>query len=67
MNIFYVIIYVIHIKHSYIGKIFIRWKQPTLPTVVAGKTAVHMVLPLYKLTYKSRSCPKKFEKYDQSG
>lgn len=40
--------------------ILISWKQADPPTVGQWKTLIDKTLPLYKLTYMSRKCPKKF-------
>lgn len=42
--------------------ILIKWKQPDPPTVSQWKALVNSTLPLYKLTYINRKCPKKFSK-----
>lgn len=43
-------------------EILFRWKQPTPPTRVTWVSAVNVVLPLYRLTYISRTCPQKCNK-----
>lgn len=43
-------------------ELLLRWKQPTSPMLNSWVAAVNAVLPLYKLTYESRNCPKKFDK-----
>lgn len=42
--------------------ILLKWKQPDPPTVSQWKAFINAVLPLYKLTYINRKCPKKFSK-----
>ena len=42
--------------------ILLRWKQLEPPTVSQWKALINAALPLYKLTYMNRKCPKKFEK-----
>lgn len=42
--------------------ILLNWKQPDPPSVLQWKALVDSILPLYKLTYMSRKCPKKFDK-----
>lgn len=42
--------------------ILINWKAPEPPRISAWKTMVNVTLPLYKLTYMGRNCPKKFQK-----
>lgn len=39
-----------------------QWKLVTPPTVNQWRALVDAVLPLYKLTYMGRKCPKKFDK-----
>lgn len=43
-------------------EILLRWKGTDIPTVASWRSAINKVLPLYKITYKSRNCPAKFEK-----
>lgn len=42
--------------------ILLKWKQPDPPTVSQWRALVNSTLPLYKLTYMNRKCPKKFAK-----
>lgn len=43
-------------------EILIRCILPNPSTLASGKAAVNAVLPLCKLTYESRNCPKKIDK-----
>lgn len=42
--------------------ILTKWKQTEPPTVSQWRSMVDSTLPLYKLTYMSQKCPKKFKK-----
>lgn len=42
--------------------ILLQWKAPDPPRTSAWKELVNVTLPLYKLTYMGRNCPKKFYK-----
>lgn len=39
-----------------------HWKSPNSPTIAFWLTVVNQTLPLYKLTYEARGCPRKFHK-----
>lgn len=43
-------------------EILIRWKSVEPPTRASWLQTVNAVLPLYRITYKSRHCPTKFDK-----
>lgn len=43
-------------------EILVRWKLPPPPTLCTLKHAIDAMLPLYKLTYKRKKCPRKFAK-----
>lgn len=43
-------------------EILLRWKRSDPPTVEAWRAQINAVLPIYKLTYMGRNCPKKFDK-----
>lgn len=42
--------------------ILLKWKTPDPPTLAQWRSMIDAVLPLYKLTYMTRKCPKKFDK-----
>ena len=39
-----------------------HWKSPSLPTITFWLTTINRAIPLYKMTYEARGCPKKFLK-----
>lgn len=43
-------------------EILLRWKQAAPLTLRSWVATINSVLSLYKLTYESRNCPKKFDK-----
>lgn len=42
--------------------ILMQWNQPQPPTKQLRQSLVNVALPLYKLTYLGRNCPKKLDK-----
>ena len=40
----------------------INWRKPSPPSLQGWLKMVNNALPMYKLTYAARGCPKKFEK-----
>ena len=42
--------------------LLLHWKSPLAPTILFWKGLVNKVTPLYKATYLSRGCPRKFNK-----
>lgn len=42
--------------------ILLKWKSPSAPTLDYWKHLVNTAIPLYKYTYESRVCPRKFSK-----
>lgn len=41
-------------------EILLGWKSEEPPTCTSWRHTVNLVLPLYKITYESRQCPKTF-------
>lgn len=40
----------------------LRWRDPVPPSLQSWVELINKALPMYKLTYTARGCPKKFEK-----